>query len=239
MIELPLVFLGGLLGSAHCVGMCGGFAVSIGLGSRVYRPTSGGNWFIRPDGSSRTRSSGSSPATRGSGSPVNPTCGSTPRRALLDRRRAAARSWTARDGHRAAAILAAPARRGIGLPGRNVRRAFSHVDRALSNVLVAGVLTGFLPCGLVYGYLALASSSANIGAGWLTMCLFGAGTAPLMILAGAGGSLFSHRARRNLLRISAICVALTGLISIARGVLFIQLTPAPEVVRCLFCGSSS
>ena len=34
MIELPLVFLGGLLGSAHCVGMCGGFAVSIGIGSR-------------------------------------------------------------------------------------------------------------------------------------------------------------------------------------------------------------
>ena len=25
-LQLPLVFLGGLLGSAHCVGMCGGFA---------------------------------------------------------------------------------------------------------------------------------------------------------------------------------------------------------------------
>ena len=36
MIELPLVFLGGLLGSAHCVGMCGGFAVSIGMGSRGF-----------------------------------------------------------------------------------------------------------------------------------------------------------------------------------------------------------
>ena len=34
MIELPLVFLGGLLGSAHCVGMCGGFALTIGLGAR-------------------------------------------------------------------------------------------------------------------------------------------------------------------------------------------------------------
>jgi Cytochrome C biogenesis protein transmembrane region len=34
MIELPLVFLGGLLGSAHCVGMCGGFALTIGIGSR-------------------------------------------------------------------------------------------------------------------------------------------------------------------------------------------------------------
>jgi Cd2+/Zn2+-exporting ATPase len=33
MIELRLVFLGGLLGSAHCVGMCGGFAISVGLGA--------------------------------------------------------------------------------------------------------------------------------------------------------------------------------------------------------------
>src|SRR5271165_7145734 len=32
-LQLPLVFLGGLLGSAHCVGMCGGFALSIGMGA--------------------------------------------------------------------------------------------------------------------------------------------------------------------------------------------------------------
>ena len=30
MIELPFVFLAGLLGSAHCVGMCGGFVLMIG-----------------------------------------------------------------------------------------------------------------------------------------------------------------------------------------------------------------
>ena len=102
--------------------------------------------------------------------------------------------------------------------------------------LLAGVLTGFLPCGLVYGYLALASSSASIRDGLLTMCLFGAGTGPLMILAGTGASLVSHAARRNLMRISAACVVLTGLISIVRGALFIQLTPAPQAIRCLFCG---
>ncbi|MFM7317205.1 MAG: sulfite exporter TauE/SafE family protein, partial [bacterium] len=32
-LALPLVFMGGLLGSAHCVGLCGGFAMGIGLGS--------------------------------------------------------------------------------------------------------------------------------------------------------------------------------------------------------------
>jgi len=30
MIDLPLVFAAGLLGSAHCLGMCGAFALSVG-----------------------------------------------------------------------------------------------------------------------------------------------------------------------------------------------------------------
>ena len=30
MIELPLVFMGGILGTAHCLGMCGPFALAIG-----------------------------------------------------------------------------------------------------------------------------------------------------------------------------------------------------------------
>ena len=84
------------------------------------------------------------------------------------------------------------------------------ISPRLTNVLLAGVLTGFLPCGLVYGYLALASSSANVRDGLLTMCIFGAGTGPLMILAGTGASLLSHGTRRSLLRISAVCVVLRG-----------------------------
>ncbi|MBL9125347.1 MAG: sulfite exporter TauE/SafE family protein, partial [Planctomycetaceae bacterium] len=33
MIELPLILIGGLLGSSHCVGMCGGFALWVGIGA--------------------------------------------------------------------------------------------------------------------------------------------------------------------------------------------------------------
>jgi sulfite exporter TauE/SafE len=108
----------------------------------------------------------------------------------------------------------------------------------MSDVLLAGIFTGFLPCGLVYGFLALASSSASVPQGLLTMALFGAGTGPLMILAGAGGSLLPHVARRNVLRVSACCILLTGCLSIARGLLFVQLVQAPEVVRCALCGAS-
>ena len=67
------------------------------------------------------------------------------------------------------------------------------------------------------------------------MIAFGAGTAPVMILTGAGGSLLSHSARRHLLRVSAVCVLLTGLISLARGAVFLHL-PGSEVIEgCPFC----
>ena len=107
-----------------------------------------------------------------------------------------------------------------------------------TDVLLAGVLTGFLPCGLVYGYLALATSSANIWQGLLTMSLFGAGTGPLMILAGAGSSLLSVTLRRNLLKVAALCVCLTGLISIGRGIHFVQLSAGQDLTHCPFCSDS-
>jgi sulfite exporter TauE/SafE len=239
MIELPLIFLGGLLGSAHCVGMCGGFAVSIGLGSRGLADNIA-RQLVYTTGRIFTYS-------------------------FLGVVAGYAGFWIAGKSNlwvnaQAALCLIAGVlllAQGLLALGIVPRRRWPRVQGGgsvclvgtfvgpfltsprVSNVLIAGVLTGFLPCGLVYGYLALASSSANMGAGLLTMCLFGAGTAPLMILAGAGGSLISHAARRNLMRISAICVALTGLISCARGILFVQIAPAPEVVRCLFCGPSS
>jgi uncharacterized protein len=238
MIELPLVFLGGLLGSAHCIGMCGGFAVGIGLGSSGLAANVQRQLVY--------------------------TCGRIFTYAFFGVAAGYAGYWMAgraRMWINAQAVLSAIA--GIVLVTEGLR-ALGIVPRRFwakraggtapclagtfvgpfltssrwSDVLLAGVFTGFLPCGLVYGYLALASSSANVVEGLLIMSLFGAGTAPLMILAGAGGSLLSHAARRNLMRVSAVCVALTGLISIARGVLFVQFPGAPEAVRCLLCGSS-
>ena len=225
MIELPLVFLGGLLGSAHCVGMCGGFALSIGLGARTSRlQLAADNSSTRSAGSSPTPSSAWSPAMRGFWlSRQSRHAGQRPGRSVASRGRPARRSrdcwlWASCRGGSCRRVV----RRRHSLPGRNFRRAVPHGRRGWSNVLLAGILTGFLPCGLVYGFLALASSSASIFHGLLTMAAFGAGTAPIMILTGAGGSLLSHSSRRHLLRVSAICVIVTGLISLARGIMFVQ-----------------
>ena len=59
-----------------------------------------------------------------------------------------------------------------------------------------------------------------------------------MILSGTSASLISHASRHRVLKISAVCVGLTGLISVVRGILFVQRLPAPEVVRCIFCGGA-
>ena len=189
MIELPLVFLGGLLGSAHCVGMCGGFAVSIGIGSRGVRlehlPATDlyGRahlylfvlrsrrrlWRVVDRRQSKPLDQYTSHACRIGGSIAD-------RPGLLALGVVPRRYWPKLAGGGS-----------VCLAGTFVGPFLA--SPSLSHVLVAGVLTGFLPCGLVYGYLALASSSASIWTGLLTMSIFGAGTGPLMILVRTGGSL--------------------------------------------------
>jgi sulfite exporter TauE/SafE len=236
MIEFPLVFLGGLLGSAHCVGMCGGFAVTIGLGttsllSNLQRQLiyTAGRIFTYSFLGIAAGYAGSWVASRAS-----VWINAQAALCLL-----------------AGVLLAAQGMFALGLvpkrvssrrfPGGSLCLARSLVGPFLasslwSDVLLAGMLTGFLPCGLVYGFLALASSSASIVAGLAIMVLFGAGTAPLLILAGAGASLLSYSRRLSLLRVSALCVCLTGLVSIARGVFFLPIWGVPEVARCMLCG---
>ena len=235
MIELPLIFLGGLLGSAHCVGMCGGFALTIGVGASGLRSNLGRQLVY--------------------------TLGRVLTYAFFGVAAGYAGLWLA---HKAGTLVNVQAGLSIlagGLLMFQGCRALGIIPRRLfaatggggtsclagtfvgpfmtapgwSNVLLAGVLTGFLPCGLVYGFLTLASSSASVLHGLLTMCAFGAGTAPIMILTGVGGSLLSHSGRRQLLRVSAVCVLVTGLISLARGIMFVQFPGSSALDACPFC----
>lgn len=79
--------------------------------------------------------------------------------------------------------------------------------------LAFGMLTGLLPCGLVYAALALPLSSGDPVAGSATMAAFGLGTAPILVVAGAG---LRRVVARSLLarRILAATVLLIGLFSL-------------------------
>ena len=53
---------------------------------------------------------------------------------------------------------------------------------------IAGILNGFLPCGMVYMALATALNTGSAIGGGKFMLLFGLGTLPLMLLTGLAGS---------------------------------------------------
>ncbi len=232
MIEWPLIFLGGLLGSAHCIGMCGGFAVAIGAGARHGRQNVA-RQLVYSLGRVTTYTTGGAAAGFGG--------------------MRLARAW---EGWvNVPAVLAVLAgvlliiqgtlATGIWRP-RNARLqhavclAGSMFKSMLTapgwrGVFLAGLFTGFLPCGLVYAYLALATSAGDLWRGAAVMTLFGLGTWPLMIVSGVGVSLMSPKARRKLMFVAAWCVMVTGAITLARGCGFLDLPFRPATKSCPFC----
>ncbi|HQU44142.1 MAG: hypothetical protein B7Z73_08305 [Planctomycetia bacterium 21-64-5] len=231
-MELLMVFVGGLLGSSHCVGMCGGFAVSIGAAAPSWRAN-----FVRQVVYSLGRifTYSSAGAMAGYG-------GWRLARALPPL--VHAQSWLA---VLAGVLLVIQGLAASGLWRRVLSRGKHHpcltaglfapflTAPRLTNVFLAGVLNGLLPCGLVYAYLALATSTENMLSGLMHMLLFGLGTLPIMVLTGCGGSLLSLAGRRRLLHLAACCVIITGGLSISRGVAFLRSDAQVAAATCPAC----
>jgi len=90
-------------------------------------------------------------------------------------------------------------------------------QRSWFALFMMGFLNGFLPCGLVYLALvgALATGSPYWGA--VYMMLFGLGTSPALMAITYMQSLFSVSLRRKLNKIIPYAVALVGILFILRG----------------------
>jgi sulfite exporter TauE/SafE len=226
MTEPLLIFLGGLLGSSHCVGMCGGFALALGatghgvgrhlaygLG-RVFTYTAGG----AAAGYGGTRLAATLPEVVHAQAWLCLAAG-----ALL-----VIQGWHAA---------------GFGLPWRATNRPPCLAVGLLGDLLRAtrsrspflgGMVNGLLPCGLVYAYLALAAAGGGLLGGAATMLLFGLGTIPLLVLVGLGGAALSGALRRRVLTVAAWCVVVTGALTVGRGVAFLAAGPAPETA-CPCC----
>ncbi len=75
--------------------------------------------------------------------------------------------------------------------------------------LPLGLMFGFLPCGLLYAMALTAAQSADSRVGALTMAAFGLGTIPALFLVGSAAQWFT--AKRNwLLKAAGVMVALMG-----------------------------
>ncbi len=238
MTELPLVFIGGLLGSAHCIGMCGPLALALGgTGQNVkgnlrrQMAFSGGRIFTYGFGGAVAGYFGHWLSRQGS--------------FAMNTHMVNVQAWLAIV---AGCVLVIMGLITAGVFPNWIASRLTHVPclsgkwlktfllaPGLGNAILAGVFTGFIPCGLVYGFLALAASTAGPWGGWLTMVCFGLGTVPLMVLTGCGGSLLNLSTRVRVLQIAAWCVVLTGGLSIARGMGYLNLAGEVAAGSCPLC----
>ena len=84
----------------------------------------------------------------------------------------------------------------------------------LRKALGLGLLWGWLPCGLVYSVLLLAATTANALNGGLVMIAFGIGTMPAMIMTGISASRLSQFLSRKRM-CAGLLIVLIGAITMA------------------------
>jgi uncharacterized protein len=102
---------------------------------------------------------------------------------------------------------------------KGVKKKLGHflVRASLPSMGAAGALNGLLPCGLVYLALAGALSAPGVGSAGLYMLLFGLGTLPLMLLVSLSGRLVRPQFRHFFRKSVPYVACLMGLLFILRG----------------------
>lgn len=188
MLELAgAALLMGLVGSPHCVGMCGPFALACSG-----RPSHVAGWQL---GKLLTYLAiGATAGVVGAWMPGPVWVVQALSVALI--------VWF---GAAMAGFVPEPALHLPGLTGLATRAAR---ENGLASRVGFGVLNGLLPCGLVYAAAGLAVAAGTPGAGLVVMLAFALGTAPLL-------TTVAFSARRLLTRRPAARRALALAISIA------------------------
>jgi uncharacterized protein len=246
VLQYFLIFLAGLAGSMHCIGMCGGFVCVMGKDPRGAAATLHRHLTYNLGRVTTYSFLGTVVGTLGVllvGHHGEPTTVSLAQRAL--------------------AVFSGLLMLYIGLQFFGFFRAkrwqppgfgADHLVFALRQLVKApgsgaplalGALNGFLPCPLVYAFLAQAAASGGAHSGLLTMAAFGLGTFPAMLVMGgiglwlrptlvrssapafatngisdAGGALLARPDwRLQSLRIAGGFIVLLGTITVARGLL--------------------
>ena len=73
-----------------------------------------------------------------------------------------------------------------------------------------GLALGFIPCGLLYGAVAVASASGNPVSGALGMAAFAAGTIPSLLTVGLAGHAAGRSFRGVMSRVAPIVMAVNA-----------------------------
>ena len=230
MIELPLIFISGLLGSSHCIGMCGPFAAILGSSTTSWKQNV--SWqLLYSLGRVFTYATLGAMAGYGGHRLIGLQLNGVNATAVLA---IVAGVLLIREG----LVTAGWWRKRYGMGGATVCPSGGLLrslirQQSRSGVFLAGVATGFLPCGLVYAFLLTAARTSDLLVGALVMIVFGLGTVPLMVATGTSASAIPMAWRFRLFTIAGWCVVLMGGLSLYRGWTFLFVT---DPSACPFCG---
>jgi sulfite exporter TauE/SafE len=177
-VTLLSAFLVGVLGSTHCVGMCGGIVGALTLGVQGPRPLLA---YLLAYNAGRIASYALAGTALGAASAV-----------LLDSIPAAQIVGRVVSG---AFVIALGLYRRIQPLGRRLLP----VDHPLKALLL-GLLWGWLPCGMVYAALAWSLTAGGAREGAALMTAFGVGTLPMLLAMGATARWLGAAARQPWLR---------------------------------------
>ncbi len=215
-----LIFVAGFAGSFHCVGMCGGFACALGHDPRG-RPATVLRHLLYNSGRVTTYlfmgGLAGAAGQMAMDSMTSPLGGS-----LLTGQRLLTLAAGVLMVVMALQLFGLLQRaHAIGFAGSTLVLSLRSLLRAPGPTapLAFGVINGFLPCPLVYAFVAQAASTADPLPAVLTMAAFGLGTFPAMLMMGGVGRMLQPIWRQRGVWIAGGFILLIGLITIARGVL--------------------
>jgi uncharacterized protein len=211
MFELTTAFTIGLIGSLHCVGMCGPIVVALPLGHKSLIDRSVGGLLYNLGRTITYGAMGGLFGLLGKGIGM-----------------AGFQQW-------ASILMGVVMILGVlfpflfraqqgSQPTQN-RVTYTIVQRLKAlfgnhskhNLLIIGLLNGLLPCGLVYVAIAGAIQTGDVVMGILFMIAFGFGTIPLLLTVSLAGQMVGAQARKRLARVIPAFVVILGIVFILRG----------------------
>jgi sulfite exporter TauE/SafE len=94
------------------------------------------------------------------------------------------------------------------------------------------MLNGLLPCGLVYSFAIIATSTGSPFYGAIVMLIFGVSTIPALFSLGFFVGLFKQASFREIMiKLSAIAVLLYGVFTIYNGYRYL-VEPERTILKC-------
>jgi sulfite exporter TauE/SafE len=231
-LSLLPIFLIGLLGGVHCVGMCGGIASAFSVATPSRRPfpvavaTRTSPFSVMADGSPRVLAFNAGRiASYMLAGALAGLLGSVP--ALLNiAALQTAGYWLANLMLVALGLTLMNVWHGLTRLEAMTQRIWRHVQPLMRRLLpvhsvwqatALGGLWGWVPCGMVYSVLMTALLTGSAAQGAMVMLAFGLGTLPLLFTLGLlGTSMQTWPQQPVVRRLAGLLVLLFGLLGLFR-----------------------